>query len=497
MKRIDCINKIVTYAARFVLEVEGFNATNQYHINIHAESFLIPVLNEVFGLSLENLNNTQRKNFPAIDLADFKNRVAFQITSTANLKKIKDTLELFFEYKLEEHFDILYMYVITEKQGKYSEESIQNILPEGFNFQPTEHVLDKDSLLQRISAISSTPKLEVLAKLYEHEFSDVQIENRKQKFEFGYLNAEPENLFPNLLELSIPTTFYKADLNLDEQEITKRVNAYLKSVGKRGVKKIKKEKLVRNQLRENQSLCSDWILFENSLLTFRNLHDHSEPLRSIVDIGTITPIECEDFAFTSESKTRVFKNLLRNTLIELCWTKGIEWFGKRHLFRFANNRKAPNNKRIKWKGKKESTKTVIFQMINKKEKHVICYRNLAFKASFEAFDDKWFLVVNPTWSFTDPYGYRESRFESSYMSGLKRLENNGAVYNYFRFFGYYLSYVDLFTIEYPYMKVMPASSVLFSPRLEEKKWRPAKVEEVKTDTEGLDIDNELDNTLFD
>ena len=44
MNRIEYLNKINTYSARFVLEVEGFNAANLYHINIHAESFLIPIL---------------------------------------------------------------------------------------------------------------------------------------------------------------------------------------------------------------------------------------------------------------------------------------------------------------------------------------------------------------------------------------------------------------------------------------------------------------------
>jgi hypothetical protein len=124
LRRIDLINKITTYSARFVVEVEGFNAASQYHINIHAESFLIPVLNEIYGLQLENLNSTQRKNFPAVDLADFKNRVAFQITATSSLDKIKSTLESFKKHNLSEHFDVLYFYIITEKQLSYSQEKL-------------------------------------------------------------------------------------------------------------------------------------------------------------------------------------------------------------------------------------------------------------------------------------------------------------------------------------------------------------------------------------
>src|SRR6185436_14782984 len=138
MNRIDYLNKITTYASRFVLEVEGFNASNNYDINIHAESFLIPVLNETFGLSLENLNSTQKKNFPAIDLADFKNRVAFQVTATADLAKIKNTLEIFFSHKLHNHFDIIYFYMITHKKEKYNDSKLSDLIPDGFVFNSTE-----------------------------------------------------------------------------------------------------------------------------------------------------------------------------------------------------------------------------------------------------------------------------------------------------------------------------------------------------------------------
>src|ERR1035437_8527065 len=134
MNRIEFLNKITTYSARFVLEVEGFNAANKYDINIHAESFLIPVLNETFGLNLENLNSTQKKNFPAIDLADFKNRVAFQVTATCDISKIETTLEKFFKHELHKYFDVLYFYIITEKKEKYKDSKLAELIPDGFTF---------------------------------------------------------------------------------------------------------------------------------------------------------------------------------------------------------------------------------------------------------------------------------------------------------------------------------------------------------------------------
>jgi hypothetical protein len=498
VNRIDYLNKINTYAARFVLEVQGFNAIGNYHINVHAESFLVPVLNEVFGLQLENLNSTQRKNFPAIDLADFTNRVAFQVTSTTTLDKIKTTLETFARHNLHEQFDVLYIYIITEKKEHYNDSKLNDVIPTGFSFVSTDHVIDKDIILQRINAISGTAKLQVIAKLYEHEFSDVQIEQRKKKFESGYLNNEAEDICPNFVRINFPNTIYKADLNIDEEPIIAKVNEYLSSIGKKKVKSLKPGKLMKSALREINAICSDWILHEKCLYTFRDLTKSNEPFRKLIDIGTITPLECAEFYEQSEAANRVFKNLLRNTFMELCYRRGLQWYDPRGIFRFASTR-PPGVKQVRWKGKNESTKTVIFAMHNKKEGHLICYRHLAFRCSFLNFDNDWYLVINPTWSFTNPGGYHESRFESAYMAGLKRLENNNSVYNYFRFFTYYLSYSDLFTPEFPYMQIQRPQPFSLSPSLQEQKWNPVKVMEKNIDAPPTDInaDTELsDSRLF-
>lgn len=499
MNRIEVINRINTYAARFVVEVEGFNATNKYDINIHAETFLIPILNKTFDLELENLNTTQKKNYPAIDLADFKNRVAFQVTATNDFFKIESTLKTFFNYNLHKSFDTLYFYIITHKKEKYNKNKIENLLPDGFIFNSDDHIIDKDSLLKKIEIISSTPKLEAVCRIYQSEFSDTKIELRKKEFERGYLNKEPENIYPNLLKIEFPDTIFRADLNIDEDDITATYNDYLESVGRRTNRKLKKPTLIKEALRKYKCFVQDWVLHGNAIYTFKDLFDKSEPLSNIIDNGTITPLSCEEF-YVNEDHKRVFKNLLRNSLIELCRTKDIEWFGRKHVFRFQNYKIAPRQKQVRWKGKKESTKTVIFEIINKKEKHIICFRNLAFRSSFINIEDEWFLVLNPTWSFTNPGGFGQSRFESSYMTGIKKLENNQAVFNYFRFFGYYLSYRDLFTKDYPYLTVKTYSPLSLSPRLDEKTWKPIKDNNNSKDQEileNLKVDNELfDNTLF-
>lgn len=499
MNRISFLNKINTYAARFVVEVEGFNHSGLYDVNIHAESFLIPVLNEAFGLRLDNLNAKQKKNFPAIDLADFKNRVAFQITASSNFDKIKSTLEKFRDHKLDSTFDVLYIYIITHKKEKYNDNKLKSCIPNNFIFSTSEHVIDKDDLLRRITTLSSTPKIEAICKIYEHEFSDFQIQMREKAFVNGCLGTQEEPICPNLLKISFPKIIYQAELNIDKEKIINDVNQYLTSMGKRPIKSLKLRNLVKRALRDIDIKHTDWVLYENYIYTFRNLNETFQPFRKIVDIGTITELQSKDCYENDDDTIRVFKNLLRNCLIELCKKKEIEMFADRGIFRFSNNRNAPNQKQVRWKGKKEATKTVIFEMVNRKEGHIICFRSLAFKSSFINIEDDWYLVLNPTWSFTNPGGFRESRFAADYMSGIKRLESNGSVYNYFRFFSYYFSHKDLFTESYPYLEIQPAEKLTISPKLEEKAWKPVKSNEKPSANIDIDIreDVELtDNTLF-
>jgi hypothetical protein len=497
---MEYLNSINKYAALFVYEVEGFNAVNQYDINIHSENFLIPVLNEIFGLSLENLNASQKKNYPAIDLADFKNRVAFQITATSSNEKIKKTLETFNKYKLQNEFDTLYIYIITHKKDNYNEEKTKEIIPGNFTFSAKEHILDKDDLLKRINQISSTSKIEYIARLYQHEFSEIQIERRKYEYQSGYLNKEPENIFPNLLKIIVPKSFYKAELNIDEADITEKLNLHLETKGIKRLKHIQKGKLIKYVLECHNCENNDWILHENWVYSFRDLSKNDEILSKIVDLGTVTEIDCSYFCYSNQVKANVFKYLLRKTFTEFCKTKQLEWYNDSGIFRFANNRENPSYKQIRWKGKNEATKTVIYEIINKKEKHLICYRSLAFKCSFTNIDDDWYIIINPTWSFTNPGGYVQSRFESSYMSGLKKLENNKSIFNYYRFWGYYLTYSDLFTQNYPYISVGLIKPLSISPSIEENKWNPPKEIENVNDksNEELVPDNELfDESFFD
>ena len=100
----------------FVAQVKAATAMNRADINNLSENVLIPLFAEVFGyVNLKNLNQTERANYPAIDLGDEKERVAIQVTSESDSEKIKGTLEKFVQYRLYEKYDRLIIYILTEK----------------------------------------------------------------------------------------------------------------------------------------------------------------------------------------------------------------------------------------------------------------------------------------------------------------------------------------------------------------------------------------------
>ncbi|MFN8712543.1 MAG: SMEK domain-containing protein [Bacteroidota bacterium] len=498
MNRQEKLLRIGTMLARFVAEVKIFNEGNLYDINIHAENVLIPILNEVFGVSVENLNVTQKKNYPAIDLADFNGRVAFQVTSSSSITKLNDTFDLFKENNLDKKFDILYFYILTEKQSSYSSDSLEKHIPRGYEFDQSKHIIDNSGLFNLIKNLTSSSKIDTIDRILVSEFSEAKIELRRLKFEQKFLKTTPENIYTNLLRISFPQQFYIADISFNKEQAISRINEWLGTKGIKPQKKFKAEKLFKNALRHHRIFFQDFIHNEGKILTFRNLHSTNEPLRNIIDAGTITAITCEEFYTKSEDKLNLFKWLLKQNLVQYVHLKEMEWINDGRFVRFKKDKIAPRKKQKNWKGLKESTKTVIFEVHNKKLGHIICFRHLAFIPSFELLDSEWYMVVNPTWSFTNPYSWKTSRYEPYYMSGLKRMENNQAVYYFYRFFEHYLSHVDLFTEEYEFLNISSVQPLTISPSLDDTKWRPLKHEDISNlAQEGLEQDNELNLTLFD
>ena len=149
MKLLHSQNRINELMSRFVAQIHGATAMGRTDINHVAETILIPLFSEIFDLhNLKNLNATEGKNFPGIDLGDENARIAFQVTSTSSSSKVKNTLQKFVDHKLYKKFDKLIIYILTEKQSSYSGSGYEEIIQETFTFDKDKDIIDYRDILR-------------------------------------------------------------------------------------------------------------------------------------------------------------------------------------------------------------------------------------------------------------------------------------------------------------------------------------------------------------
>ena len=127
--------------------------------NLHCEYLIKNILNIIFNWNLINLN-TIKSNYPSIDLGDFTNRIAIQITSTKTSEKVNGTLKKFFKYNLNNEFDKLYVFILKDKQVSYTITENQNQV---MFFDKSEHIMDFSDILKQIDTVDE----EILIKLYQ------------------------------------------------------------------------------------------------------------------------------------------------------------------------------------------------------------------------------------------------------------------------------------------------------------------------------------------
>ena len=172
MNSIDIKNRIKTLLSQFRKEVECSTATGTTDINVESENLLQQLLPEIYGhTDLRNLNLSEGSNFPAIDLGDDEERIAYQITSTPSIQKIKDTLQKFVNHELYTKYDRLIIYVLTEKQKTYQDKGLGEIIQGLFSFDIKNDVLDYRDLLNEISGFPE-PKLRKVQEILEQQFGD-------------------------------------------------------------------------------------------------------------------------------------------------------------------------------------------------------------------------------------------------------------------------------------------------------------------------------------
>ena len=165
-------NRIKRLMSLFVTQIKCGTAMGKTDLNNVAESIMIPIIAEVYGYkNLKNLNFTEGSNFPSIDLGDETARVAFQITATRDIEKVKDTLTKFVEHKLYEKYERIIIYIITDRQDDYSDQKINKIIQGKFSFDVKKDIWDYRNILEEVAKFQIEKAREV-EKILEANFGE-------------------------------------------------------------------------------------------------------------------------------------------------------------------------------------------------------------------------------------------------------------------------------------------------------------------------------------
>lgn len=172
MKLEISLKRINELMSRFIVQIEGEAAMGRTDLNKAAETILIPLLNEVYGWNLKNVNHYEKNNnYPGVDLVDQQEKVCIQVTAAHTAKKIKDTLRQFKKHKQYLEYSRLIVLLLKKKQRTYPEKAIQEIIQDKFQFDTTADIWDYCTLLNEISSFS-IDKISKIQNILESNFGD-------------------------------------------------------------------------------------------------------------------------------------------------------------------------------------------------------------------------------------------------------------------------------------------------------------------------------------
>jgi tetratricopeptide (TPR) repeat protein len=175
MERLQVQYRIIELMSRWVASVKGAAEISLTDLNKVSETILVPLLSEVYDLpDLRNLN-TESANFPGIDLADDKARVAIQVTSTSTSKKINHTLTEFVKHELYKQYKHLIVYILVEKQKTYSGKGFNEIIDRQFQFDKEKDIRDYRDLLAVIQDFQIDRAKRILEILEANFLGEVQL----------------------------------------------------------------------------------------------------------------------------------------------------------------------------------------------------------------------------------------------------------------------------------------------------------------------------------
>lgn len=295
LNKQDYLGKITDTFALLETSFRNRILLNLYDSNIISEDFFAGLLNIIYDLNLQNINNT-KKNSASVDLVDETKRIAYQVTSTNTQVKVQKTIDSFIKHKLKKQFDTLKILLLKSKLPKYSTFTNGNQV----NFTD-KNIIDFKNLIADIKLLD-TAKLQ---KICDYLSKEVKYYNELNSLTSQTDNKAIANYRSLIKRKALLDTFYLEGSMYDFEEALIEINkAFSVGLIKQGleVKPIHQFKDTNTKDR-----------LENIQYKFQGLH---RLYKLYVKTGEIDPKNSRFFPRNQTQTILVFDNFREDILIE-------------------------------------------------------------------------------------------------------------------------------------------------------------------------------------
>jgi hypothetical protein len=163
LKRVEALGAISDGLAWIKVACEQRGWLKLFDEHVVAQHFFCRFLNAAFNLCLVEMDKIQA-NYPAIDLGDSTNRIAYQITSERRSDKVQHTLDKFVEHGLDKRYDALRILIIGDRQATYN----SVVVPPSLQFDCDRDIMGIEELVKQIGNLDSA-RLETLQVILAEE----------------------------------------------------------------------------------------------------------------------------------------------------------------------------------------------------------------------------------------------------------------------------------------------------------------------------------------
>lgn len=146
------IDSIKRRLCEVALGIKKNNKINLTDINVICEEIFGKILNEIFDINLVSMSAEVSGNFIAVDLIDYDKKIAFQVTSRSDRKKIESTIEKFNKSDISKQVDRLNILILDDQEHTYNKpEKITLVNNEEFSFKDNIYNFKKiiDLIIER------------------------------------------------------------------------------------------------------------------------------------------------------------------------------------------------------------------------------------------------------------------------------------------------------------------------------------------------------------